>query len=202
MLIKHERLHPMENLWPPEDIEKAVETIRSGGIILYPTDTIWGLGCDATNADAVARIYALKERKAQNPLICLVSSIEMLKEYADSIHPRVETLLTIHERPLTIIYPSATALPDIIKAEDGSAGIRVSKDQYCTTLIEKAGVPIVSTSANVSGSAFPSKFGEITSQIFQGVDYICKYRQSDVFPATPSVVATYNKRGDLDFLRT
>ena len=189
-------------MWLTEDIEKAVETVVTGGIILYPTDTIWGLGCDATNEKAVLKIYKIKERDLNKPLICLVSSIAMLKEYTTSIHPRVETLLSYHERPLTIVYPAAQNLPEVLTGEDGSVAIRLVQDPFCQELIDSIGKPLVSTSANLAGEPFPSKFGEISSHVIKRSDYVCKYRRNDTTPTPPSVVARYDNKGQLDFIRT
>ena len=192
----------MNEIWLPEDIAKAVDTIKSGGIILYPTDTIWGVGCNATNLDAVKRIYKLKKRPLDKPFVLLVDSIEMLKDHVEKIHPRVETLLQYHERPLTIIYPSARGLPEEILSSDGSVAIRVVNDDYCAQLIREAGMPLVGTSANKAGAPPPKNFGEVSSSIIKGVDYVCKYRQNERDFGAPSVIATYDKRGSLEFIRT
>ena len=189
-------------MWLTEDIEKAIETVVEGGIILYPTDTIWGLGCDATNEKSVERIYRIKKRDLSKPLICLVSSIAMLKKYVRRVHPRVETLLSYHERPLTIVYPHAQGLPPILCGDDGTIAIRLVQEPFCQALIEQADKPLVSTSANVAGEPFPSKFGEISSNVIKSADYVCKYRRDDITPSPPSVVARYDSKGQLDFIRT
>jgi L-threonylcarbamoyladenylate synthase len=192
----------MAQIWLPEDIKKAIETIAGGGLILFPTDTIWGIGCDATDPNAVARIHALKRRPEDKPLVVLVESIDMLQRYVESIHPRVETLLTLHERPLTIIYPKARDLAENLISKDGSIAIRVTSDPYCRELINSFGKPVVATSANVSGEPPPPHFGGISSEIIRGVDYVCKYRQHDTREGEPSVIATYDHRGHLDFIRS
>jgi L-threonylcarbamoyladenylate synthase len=191
----------MHDTWLPEDINRAVDTIKSGGLILYPTDTIWGIGCNATNPDAIAAVYRLKDRPPEKPMVVLVSSIEMLKSYALKVHPRIETLLEFHSKPLTVVYPSTQGLPDILKAQDGSIAIRVVRDGFCQQLIERCGYPLVSTSANQTNQSYPNTFGEISSNIFKGVDYVCKYRQGSRRFQPPSVIATFNKRGALDFIR-
>ena len=184
-----------------DNISEISEQLETGGVILYPTDTIWGLGCDATNERAIRRIFNIKNRSLNQPLVILVDSIEMLKEYVPQIHPRVETLLTLHERPLTIVHPQSQNLPQILKGDFSSIGIRVAKDPFCRALIAAFGKPIVSTSANKSKQPYPKHFGEITSEIFKEVDYVVRYRQNDTDPGEPSVIATYNQLGELDFLR-
>ncbi len=191
----------MYDTWIPEDIEKAADTIKSGDLILYPTDTIWGIGCNATNPDAILRVNQLKDRPSGKPLVILVNSIAMLKSYALDVHPRVETLLEFHDKPLTIIYPVTTGLPDALKAQDGSIAIRVTHDPFCQRLIEQSGVPLVSTSANQASQPYPNTFGEISSVIITGVEYVCKYKQGSRVFKPPSVIATFNKSGALDFIR-
>ena len=188
--------------WLPEDIEKAKEIVHRGGVILYPTDTIWGLGCDATNARAVEKVYKIKKREKDKPLIVVVDTIDMLKDYVEDIHPRIETLLSYHERPLTIIYPQARGLADVLTGEDGSVGIRLTRDPYCKALINACDVPLVSTSANITDHPFPSRFGEISSEVLSNVDYVSKYRQNEVREFSPSVIARYDHKGHLEFLRS
>lgn len=193
----------MNDNWLPEDIHSAVEALNKGKLILYPTDTVWGIGCDAGNDEAVRAIYALKHREVSQPLIVLVSSIDMLLDYTESIHPRVQTLLNYHERPLTVVYPEVRNLAPSLNQGGASVGIRVVQDDFCKALIDEFGLPIVSTSANVVGDPFPRCFGEISSDVISGVDYVCKYRQYEkASDMTLSVIATYDSKGNLDFLRT
>ncbi len=193
----------MNDNWLPEDIHSAVEALNSGKLILYPTDTIWGIGCDAGNDEAVKAVYSLKKRDTAQPLIVLVSSIDMLLDYAESIHPRVQTLLNYHERPLTVIYPDVKELAPSLNKESNAVAIRVVQDNYCRALIDEFGIPIVSTSANVENDPFPRCFGEISSEVISGVDYVCKYRQYEKATDTsPSVIARYDSKGNLDFIRT
>lgn len=184
-----------------DDISEIAATLSRGGLILYPTDTIWGIGCDATNEAAIERVSALKQRSPEKGYVLLVSSIAMLKQYAKHINPRVETLLAHHTRPLTVVYPHVQGLPAAALAPDGSAAIRVAQDEFCQKLIEKLGRPIISTSANVSGQPFPAHFGEVTSDVISGVDYVVKYRQEDKTPREPSVIAIADEEGELSFLR-
>ena len=191
----------MYDTWIPEDIERAVNTIKSGSLVLYPTDTIWGIGCNATNPEAILRVNQLKNRPPGKPLVALVSSIAMLKMFARNVHPRVETLLEFHDKPLTIIYPVTVGLPEALKAQDGSIAIRITHDPFCRKLIELSGFPLVSTSANQADQPYPNTFGEISSNIIKGVEYVCKYRQGSRVFQPPSVIAKYNRSGALDFLR-
>ncbi|MBK8778456.1 MAG: L-threonylcarbamoyladenylate synthase [Saprospiraceae bacterium] len=137
-----------------EEINTAVDILLDGGVILYPTDTIWGLGSDILHQEAVEKIYSLKKRERWQPLILLVSSIDMLKSYAINIHPRLENLLNVHGQPLTVIYDQVMGIPSYLRAKNGSVGIRICTDPYCIQLIEALGRPITSTSANLSGQPF------------------------------------------------
>lgn len=183
-----------------DNFDKIIQLLKAGKVILYPTDTIWGLGCDATNVDAINKIYEIKKRDTDNPLLIIVSDIDMLKEYVKSIHPRVETLLVHHKRPLTIIYPAGDMLPDIL-LKKGKIAIRIIQEPVIAQLVKRFGKPIVSTSANIAGVEFPKTFKDISSSIINSVDYVFKYRQNDKTLGEPSVIATYNKRGKLKFFR-
>jgi len=184
-----------------DDISEIVRLLENGGIICYPTDTIWGIGCDATNEAAVARISALKGRPPEKGYVVLVSSIEMLKEFVPKVHPRLETLLAYHTRPLTIIYERNVRLPVFSKAPGGSAAIRVVQDEFCRELINALGKPIISTSANISGEPYPPTFGGVSSEILGSVDYVVKYRQDDKEPGEPSAIAKLDRHMELEFLR-
>ena len=191
----------MHNNWLAEDMADALKTLRDGGVIVYPTDTIWGIGCDATNEEAIAKVNAIKNR-SDKPLIVLAGDIPMVKEYVQSIHPRIETLLSLHERPLTIIYKSAGILPARLSGSTNTIGIRIPVDAFCLDLIEKLGKPIVSTSANLAGSPFPTSYSEIDPAILEQVDYVVKYRRDEILDATPSVVASFDHKGVLQFIRS
>ncbi len=183
------------------ELETVTEMLQSGKLLLYPTDTIWGIGCDATNSDSIERIGDLKRRHESKSYVILVSNIDMLNEYVQSIHPRLETLLMHHNRPLTIIYNNPVGLPKEVMADDGSAAIRVVKDAFCQAMIEKFKKPIVSTSANVSGEPYPSDFGKISSEIIGGVDYVVKHRRKDRTVAEPSVIARMAENEELEIIR-
>ncbi|MFK7933882.1 MAG: L-threonylcarbamoyladenylate synthase [Saprospiraceae bacterium] len=183
------------------DVDRAVTVLARGGLILYPTDTIWGIGCDATDAAAVASIYKLKRRDTGKSLIVLVDSIEMLRQYVAHLHPRLETLQAFHNRPLTILYDQAANLAPNITAADGSIAIRIPHDRYCRDLISALGKPLVAAAANVTNTPCPKHFGEVSSEIIQGVDYVEKYRQREKTRREPSVIVRLNKREELEFLR-
>jgi L-threonylcarbamoyladenylate synthase len=193
------------NLYPMfllrDDISEIASLLKRGSIICYPTDTIWGIGCDALHEPSVDRISSLKGRVPEKGYVMLVSSIEMLKQFVPKMPPRLETLLAHHQRPLTMIYANTIGLPDWVKAPDGSAAIRVATDEFCRELIEAFGGPIISTSANKSAEPFPATFGSISSEILAGVDYVVKYRQDDKEPGEPSSIARLDRYQELEFLR-
>jgi L-threonylcarbamoyladenylate synthase len=184
-----------------DDISEIASLLQKGSIICYPTDTVWGIGCDALHQSSVERISALKGRVPEKGYVMLVSGIEMLKCFVPMIPPRLETLLAHHQRPLTMIYAETIGLPAWVKAPDGSAAIRVATDEFCRELIETFGNPIISTSANKSGEPFPATFGAISSEILVGVDYVVKYRQDDKEPAEPSSIAKLDRFQELEFIR-
>ncbi len=178
-----------------------VDGIHNGDIFLFPTDTIWSIGCDATNPMAMQRIYGLKRRIPSKPYVLLVSSIEMIKDYVYQVHPRIETLLMHHTRPLTVVYPNAINLPPVCVAPDGSVAIRVVQNAFCKQLINAVGRPLVATSASISSQTFPRNFGEISSEILRGVDQVVKLRQDEKELSDPSVVITMDRKGEIVFLR-
>ena len=167
-----------------EEIQKALEVLRGGGVILYPTDTVWGIGCDATDPEAVAKIYAIKNREDSKSLVLLASDMDMICRYIKEVPEMAVQLVEVNDKPMTIIYPGAVAgekgcmkadrraLAFNTVAEDGTVGIRIPMMDFCQTLVAKFGRPIVSTSANVSGEATPKKFAEISEQIRNAVDHI------------------------------
>ncbi len=182
-------------------LNEIIKTLEEGGLILLPTDTIWGISCDATRPEAIEKIYTLKQRAKDNPFILLVDSIKMLKQYTLRIHPRIETLLGYHKRPLTVIYDKGTNLPSITLANNESVAIRIVQDELCRQIIQTFGKPIVSTSANISKEPFPNNFGEVSSKIIQGVDYVVPYRQLEKSLNRPSVIVRLNQQEELDFIR-
>lgn len=184
-----------------DDILQIAQIVLRGGLICYPTDTIWGIGCDALNEEAIARLSALREQPPGQGYIVLVDSIEMLKQYVRRMNPRVETLLAYHQRPLTLIYPDPIGLPSAVRAADGSAAIRVTLDEFCQTLIRAVERPIVSAAPCKAHEPYPPTFGAISSDILAGVDYVVKYRQESREPQQPSTIARIDRTNELEFLR-
>lgn len=183
-----------------DELPNVIKTLKSGGTIIYPTDTIWGIGCDAFNESAVGNLFYLKKRPRSKPLLLLVDSIAMLKQFVE-IHPRVETLLFYHRQPLTIIYKADKRIPKYLTSEEHSIGIRVVVDKFCKEVIKSFGRPITSTSANFSGSPFPNNFQDIDNKFLDVADYVVKFRQSENKKGSPSVIAKFNGEGELQFLR-
>lgn len=159
-----------------EEIAKAVEVLRKGGVILYPTDTVWGIGCDATNPEAVAKVYEIKRRSDSKSLVLLASDIDMICRYVKEIPEMAVQLIEVNDKPMTIIYPGAQtgqhALAANVVAEDGTVGMRIPMMDFCTELIRRFGRPVVSTSANISGEPTPKTFAEISEEIKEKMDYI------------------------------
>ena len=189
-------------MFEKDKIEDITSVLSKGGLILYPTDTIWGIGCDASDLDAINKIYKLKQRATSKNFVILVDSIEMLKKYIREVPPRIETLLYFHTRPLTMIFDEPRNLPQKLIAADNTIAIRVAQDDFCKELIREFGKPIVATSANISGQPFPANFGEISSDIIKGVDYIVKIRRHEKTMGQPSVIARISEDGELEFLRS
>jgi L-threonylcarbamoyladenylate synthase len=174
------------------DIEKCLETLKSGGTILYPTDTIWGIGCDAKNTAAVAKIYAIKKRDEKKSMIILLAHESDIKNYAKEPDEKIKVLMANTERPLTIIYPAAKNLTENLINEDGTIAIRIVKDAFCEYLIKALGKPIVSTSANISGEETAKYFGEISTEIKNNVDYIVEQRQKERGDAAASKIVKWD----------
>lgn len=185
-----------------DDIKQAVEVLINGGIILYPTDTVWGIGCDATNSQAVSAIFQLKKREDNKTMLVLMDTESRLTQYIEEVPEVAWQLLEAADKPMTIIYPGAKNLSTNLIAEDGSIGIRIAKDEFCQKLISRFGRPIVSTSANVSGDKTPGIFLEIDDAIINGVDYTVKWRQSDTTPAKPSSIIKLWPGGEFKIIRS
>ena len=184
------------------EIKKAVEVILSGGIILYPTDTIWGIGCDATNRKAVQKIYDIKQRDDSKSMLVLVNGISMLEEYLENIPLQALNIIKQSEKPTTIIYPGARNLADNLVAPDGSIGIRITSDLFCRKLIAITGKPIVSTSANISGEQSPAAFHKIKTLIREQIDYVVNWRQDETAPSAPSAIIKLEDDGTITTLRS
>jgi L-threonylcarbamoyladenylate synthase len=184
-----------------DDIQKSLNVLKSGGIILYPTDTIWGLGCDPTNPDAVEKIFRIKSRSENKSLLILVNGENMLERYAADIPEIVYELTSVSDTPLTIIYHRGKNLAQGVCGEDGSIGIRICHDEFCNELITRFRKPIISTSANLSGRPSPEHFGNIDKSLIESVEYVVKYRQDDRQKRSASPVIKIEPDGTFKILR-
>jgi L-threonylcarbamoyladenylate synthase len=184
-----------------EEIKNALEVLRKGGTILYPTDTVWGIGCDARNKEAVAKVFKIKQRAEYKSMVTLVCDNTMLNRYVKEVPEVAWDLMDAADTPLTIIYPDARMLAENVVAADGSVGIRMVKDEFCKNLIHKFGKPIVSTSANISGENPPSTFNDIKIDILNNVDYIVNLRHSENNNTQPSTIIKVALNGEFKIIR-
>ena len=184
-----------------EDIKKACEVMQAGGVILYPTDTIWGIGCDATNEEAVKRVYDIKKRSDAKAMLVLMDNPVMLERYVDDIPDVAWSLIDVADKPLTIIYSHAKNLAKNLLASDGSIGIRITGEEFSRRLCERFRRPLVSTSANLSGEPSPANFSEVSDVIKDSVDYIVSYRRDDMSCATPSSIIKLDDGGLFRIIR-
>jgi L-threonylcarbamoyladenylate synthase len=184
-----------------EDLRNSLNSLKNGGVIIYPTDTIWGFGCDAANQSAVERINRIKSRSDNKSLIILVNGVAMLERYVREVPAVAYDLIEVSDTPLTIIYPEGKSLAAGICSEDGSVGIRICHDDFCSELITRFRRPLVSTSANRSGEPFPSCYSEIDKDLLKEADYIVKYRQEDRRKNSPSPVIKIDKKGVIEIIR-
>lgn len=183
------------------EIEKCLQVLNAGGLILYPTDTIWGIGCDATNGSAVAKVFALKARKDSKSLIILLDQAGRLPAYIKDVPQQAYELIELSEQPLTIVLDGAKNLAPNLIAEDGSVGVRIVMDEFCRNLISRFRKPIVSTSANISGESAPADFSGIRDVIREGVDYIVGLRRDERSNAKPSTIIKVSQNGVIKFIR-
>ncbi len=184
-----------------DDLKQATEVLKRGGVILYPTDTVWGIGCDATNAEAVKRIYEIKKREDSKSMLVLMENPNLLNSYINEVPEIAWNLIEVTDRPLTIIYPGAKNLAPNLIAPDGSIGIRISCESFTQQLIERFRKPIVSTSANISGQTTPQNFTEISEEIKNAVDYIVQYRRDDLNKYSPSSILKLGRGGQIEIIR-
>ncbi len=191
----------MKENYYSEDLKKAVDVLIKGGVILYPTDTIWGLGCDATRQDAVERIFSIKQRDDSKSLIVLVNGFGMLERYVRNIPEIAYQLAEVADKPLTIIYPNGRSLAPGVLGSDGSVGIRICSEGFCNELITRFRKPIVSTSANISDTPAPAIFSEIDEVIASSADYVVSCRQSDTTRNTPSSIIKVEDDGVIRIIR-
>ncbi|MBR3453653.1 MAG: threonylcarbamoyl-AMP synthase [Muribaculaceae bacterium] len=183
------------------DIVQCLKTLSAGGLILYPTDTVWGIGCDATNADAVKKVYQLKQRDDSKALIVLIDGAEHLDHYVVDVPMIARELIDVAVKPLTIIYEGAYNLAPNVLGDQDSVGIRIPNDEFCHRLCERFGKPIVSTSANVSGHPTAKTFADIDASIVLGVDYAVQYRRDDTSRHQPSNIILLSRDGTFKIIR-
>lgn len=183
------------------DITQCVNTLNNGGLILYPTDTVWGIGCDATNVQAVKRVYQLKQRDDNKALIVLIDNADHLDHYVVDVPAIARELVDVAVKPLTIIYEGAYNLAPNLLGDEDSVGIRIPNDEFCHQLCERFGKPIVSTSANVSGEPTAKTFADIAPAIVNGVDYAVQYRRDDTTPHHPSNIILLSRDGTFKIIR-
>jgi L-threonylcarbamoyladenylate synthase len=184
-----------------DEVAKALKVLQDGGIILYPTDTIWGIGCDATNAEAVKKIYDLKQRDEAKSMIILLDSDSKLQSYIAEVPDIAYDLIEYAENPLTLVMPGAKNLAANLINEDGTVGIRVTSHEFCKQLLQRFRKPIVSTSANISGQPSPKNFNGVADEIIEGVDYVVDVDQHDLTEKKPSTIMRIDPSGKFEFIR-
>src|SRR6201996_7772342 len=184
-----------------DEVAKALKIIQDGGIILYPTDTIWGIGCDATNTEAVKKIFALKQRDEAKSMIILLDTENKLESYIREVPSIAYDLIEYAENPLTLVMPGAKNISPALISADGSIGVRVARHDFCQQVIQRLRKPLVSTSANISGRLSPQNFGQIEQEIIDGVDYIVDLEQHDMQQKKPSTIMRLNPDGRFEFIR-
>ena len=184
-----------------EDIKKAIEVLKQGGIILYPTDTIWGIGCDATNEEAVEKLYAIKQRDKSKSMLILLDNPVKLQTYIQEVPDIAWDLIDLTDKPLTIILDGAKNLATNLISNDGSIGIRITAEDFSRELCMRFRKPIVSTSANITGQPTPQSFNQIDPQILELVDYVVEYRQNEMSKQTPSSIIKLEANGNINIIR-
>lgn len=191
----------MEERYEKEDLQQALETLRKGGIILYPTDTVWGIGCDAGNEEAVRRIFRLKQREDSKSMLCLLDAPGKLQGYVEEVPEMAWDLIELTTKPLTIIYPGAKNVATPLIAEDGSLGIRITGEKFTQALCSGLHAPLVSTSANISGQPAARNYQEISKEILEGVDYVVRYRRDDLSEPKPSSIIKLGLHNEIKIIR-
>lgn len=184
-----------------EDIRNAVAVMKRGGVILYPTDTVWGIGCDATNASAVARIYEIKKREESKAMICLVDNENRIQRYVRDVPEVAWDVMNLSTRPTTVILDGADGLASNLVAEDGSIAMRITKEEFSKELCYRMQKPIVSTSANISGEPTAQNYRDISQEIIDAVDYVCWTRRNEHQPHQPSSIIRLRKNGEVTIIR-
>ena len=184
-----------------DDIKKAIEVMKNGGVILYPTDTVWGIGCDATDAEAVAKVYKIKHRDDSKALICLVDSPVRLQRYVRNVPEVAWQVMELATKPTTVIFDNAVNLAPNLIAEDGSIGMRVTQEDFSKELCYRFQKPIVSTSANISGEPAAENYKDISEELLNSVDYVCYSRRQEKKPHTPSSIIRIKVNGEVEIIR-
>ena len=184
-----------------DDIKKAIEVMKNGGVILYPTDTVWGIGCDATNAEAVAKVYKIKHRDDSKALICLVDSPVRLQRYVRNVPEVAWQVMELATKPTTVIFDNAVNLAPNLIAEDGSIGMRVTQEDFSKEHCYRFQKPIVSTSANISGEPAAENYKDISEDLLNSVDYVCYSRRQEKKPHTPSSIIRIKVNGEVEIIR-
>jgi len=184
-----------------KEIQICTEILRGGGTILYPTDTIWGIGCDATRAGSVEKVYRIKRRVDSRAMLVLVDSIEMVSDYVEEIPEVALKILEVNDKPLTIIYPVARGLAENLLGEDGSVGIRITREAFSRALIQAFGKPVVSSSANLAGQPPPANFAGISMDIISAVDHVAGWHQDERKKKKPSGILKVHLNGEIQIIR-
>lgn len=184
-----------------EDIKNAIDAMRKGGIILYPTDTVWGIGCDATNAEAVAKVYKIKQRDDSKALICLADSVDRVQRYVRDVPSVAWDLMEIADKPTTVILDGAVNLAPNLIAEDGSIGLRITNEGFSKELCYRFQKPIVSTSVNISGEPAAQNYCDIAPEILEAADYVCWTRRQEHKPHKPSSIVKIGRDGQVTIIR-
>lgn len=194
----------METRYDKNDLQQALKVLREGGVIIYPTDTVWGIGCDATNASAVSRVYEIKRRVDSKAMLVLLDGAGKLQGYMEKVPATAWMLLEASDgqRPMTIIYPRAKNLAANLLAEDGSVGIRITEELFSKALCEQLRRPIVSTSVNISGEPAAKTFQQISPELLEAVDYVCEYRRNDNTIHKPSSIIKIDEKERITIIRS
>lgn len=184
-----------------QDIKSCIEVINRGGIILYPTDTVWGIGCDALNEEAIEKVYDLKQRPKGKSCIVLLADARDILQYVAAPPPDIIAIMEQFSQPTTVVFDGALGFPDNLVGEDGSIAIRIPDDPFCKALIKRMKKPMVSTSANISGRPSPQTFDQVEEDIVRGVDLVVQHRRTDTTMKQPSRLVRIHENGDLEILR-
>lgn len=184
-----------------KNVEKCVEVLRAGGLILYPTDTVWGIGCDATNEEAVAKVYALKRSEEKTSMLCLMRDADMIVRYVNKAPGIAFEVMELSDKPLTAILPGATGVAKSLIPETGTLGVRIPQHDFCQALLRKFGKPIVSTSANISGEEAAKRLKDVDERIIKGVDYVVNPRFEGRPTLKPSSIISFGEGGEVEIIR-